>query len=143
MIYRSVSTGRWLLIALLVLNRGSADAEWKEVERSDVVPGLQTVYVDPETVQREGSLVTLWQLTDYKWRQGDMIGSRRFLSTKTRKQFDCAEKRVRLLAFTDFLGHMGTGTPADGYVSHAWFSVQPESLDQALWELACGKERSF
>ena len=130
----------WLLLTILVLSARPVHAEWAAVGRSDVVPGLQTVYVDPDTIQREGNLVTLWQLTDYKWRQGDMIGSRRFLSTKTQKQFDCEKKRVRLLAFTDFLGHMGTGTPADGYVNRAWLSVQPESLDQALWEMACGRE---
>ena len=69
------------------------------------------------------------------------FGPHRFLSTKTRKQFDCAEKRLWLLAFTEFSRHMGTGIPADGYVDKDnWISVEPESMNQALWEVACGKE---
>jgi hypothetical protein len=36
---------------------------------------------------------------------------------------------------------MGTGIPADGYVDTGnWIPVEPESINQALWEVACGKE---
>ena len=40
-------------------------------------PGLPTVYVDPDTLRREGHLVTIWQLTDYKSVQGN-VGLERF-----------------------------------------------------------------
>ena len=64
-----------------------------------------------------------------------------FFSTKTHKQFDCVEKRLPLLAFTEFSRHMETGIPADGYVDKDnWLPVEPESINQALWEVACGKE---
>ncbi len=47
-------------------------------------------------------------------------------------------KRVRLLAFTEFSGHMGTGIAANGYVDQdAWLPVEPESINHALWELVC------
>jgi len=52
------------------------------------------VYVDPDTIRREGNLVTVWQLIDFKWMQGNAglgrlgFGPHRFLSTKTHKQFD-------------------------------------------------------
>jgi len=131
---------RLLLITLLVLSRGPVYAEWVAIEKEYQSPGLQTVYIDLDTIQREGDLVTLWQLTDYMWMQGGRK-STRFLSTKTHKQFDCAGKRLRLLAFTYFLGHMGTGRPAAGYVDQAtWLPVEPESLNRPLWEMACGKE---
>ena len=106
-----------------------------------LLPGLQTVYVDPDSIRREGNLVTLWQLIDFKWMQGNSRGPHRFFSTKTHKQFDCAEERLRLLAFTQFSHRMGTGIPADGYVDQGnWIPVEPESINQALWEMACGKE---
>jgi hypothetical protein len=64
----------------------------------------------------------------------------RFLSTKTHKQFDCVEKRLRLLAYMEFLRHMDTGRRNDGYVDkHNWLPVEPESINQALWNVACGK----
>ena len=131
----------WFLITLLVLSSGSVNAEWVAVERRYPVPGLQTLYIEPETIRREGSLVTLWQLLDFKWMQGNARGPSRFLSTKTHKEFDCAGKRLRLLAFTEFSRQMGSGIPVDGYVDTGnWLPVEPESINRALWEVACGKE---
>lgn len=140
-------SGFWLLVMLLFLSGAPAYAEWVAVEKDYLVPGRQTVYVDPESIRREGHLVTLWQLTDFKWMQGNQglgplgFGPHRFFSTKTHKQFDCVGKRVRLLAFTEFSLHMGTGIAAHGYVDRDnWLAVEPESINQALWEFACGME---
>ena len=111
------------------------------MEKDYLSPGLQTVYVDPESIHREGSVLTMWQLIDFRWMQGNPRGSTRFLSAMTYKQFDCAEKRVRLLAFTEFSRGMGTGIPADGYVDKGnWMPIAPDSMNQALWEVGCGKE---
>ena len=139
-------SGFWFLITLLALTSGSLYAEWVPIEEAYQSPGLQTVYIDPATIHREGNLVTLWQLTDYKWAQGNvglgrfLLDPGRFLSTKTHKQFDCADKRFRLLAYSEFLKHMGTGRRNDGYVDQDnWLPVKPESLNHALWEVACGK----
>jgi hypothetical protein len=140
-------SGFWSLITLLFLSTVPAYAEWVAVEKDYLVPGLQTVYFDPDTIRREGNLVTLWQLIDFKTMQGNAgmgpfgFGPHRFLSTKTHKQFDCAERRVRLLEFTEFSRHMGTGKAANGYVDKDnWLPVEPESISYALWEVACGKE---
>jgi len=131
----------WTLITLLVLSTVPAYAGWVVVEKDYLLPGLQTVYVDPDTIRRDGNLVTMWQLIDFKWGQGNGRGAHRFLSTKTHKQFNCAEKRIRFLAFTEFSRRMGTGIPADGYVDTGnWLAVEPESINQALWEMVCGQE---
>ncbi len=139
-------SGFWLLVTLLFLSGVPAYAEWVAME-DYLVPGRQTVYVDPESIRREGHLVTLWQLIEFKWMQGNQglgplgFGPHRFFSTKTHKQFDCAGKRLRLLAFTEFSQHMGTGIAAHGYVdTDNWLPVEPESMNQALWEFACGME---
>ena len=136
----------WLLITLLVLSTVPAYAEWVTVEKDYLSPGRQTVYVDLDTIRREGNLVTLWQLIDFTWLQGNQgigplgYGPHRYFSTKTHKQFDCGKQRLRLLAFTEFSLHMGTGTPAHGYVdSGNWLPVEPKSINQALWEIACGR----
>ena len=140
-------SGFWFLITLLLLNSLPAYAEWVAVEKDYLLPGRQTVYIDPDSVRREENLVTIWQLIDFKWMQGNAgmgplgFGPHRFFSTKTHKQFDCADKRVRLLAFTEFSRHMGAGIAANGYVDKGhWLPVEPESINQALWEVACGKE---
>jgi hypothetical protein len=111
------------------------------VEKDYLMQGLQTVYVDPDSIRREGNLVTMRQLIDFKWMQGSARGPTRFMSTETHKQFYCTEKRLRLLAFTEFSGRMATGIRANGYVDKGnWISVEPESINQALWEIGCGKE---
>jgi hypothetical protein len=132
---------RWLPITFLLLSTGSAYAEWVAVERGYLSPGLQTVYIDSDNIRREGNVVTMWQLIDFKWMQGNPRGPTRYLSTKTQKQFDCTDKRLRLLAFTEFSRGMGTGIPRDGYVDKDnWLPMEAESINYALWEVACGKE---
>lgn len=134
-------SGLCSLIIFLFLRSIPAYAEWEAVEKDYLLPGLQTVYVDPESIRREGNLVTIWQLIDFRWMQGNPRGPHRFLSTKTHKQFDCVEKRVRLLAFMEFSRGMGTGMPRDGYFDKDnWLPVEAESISHALWEAACGKE---
>jgi hypothetical protein len=131
---------RLLTITFLVLCRGAAPAEWDALDEKYQSPGLRTVYINRAAIHREGNLVTLWQLIDFQLSQGDRGGFRHILSTKTQKQFDCANKRVRLLAFMEFSRRMGTGLRNVGYVDTGiWLSVEPESLNHALWELACGR----
>ena len=136
-----------LLITLLFLSSFPAYAEWVPVAKDYLSPERQTVYVDPDTIRREGNLVTIWQLIDFKWMQGNLglgpfgFGPHRFFSTKTHKQFDCAKKRLRLLAFTEFSHPMGTGTAADGYVDKGnWIPIESESINQALLEVVCVRE---
>jgi hypothetical protein len=134
-------SGFWALVTLLFLSSAPAYAEWMAIEKHYLLPGLQTVYVDPESIRREANLVTMRQLVDFRWMQGSARGPARFMSTETHKQFDCAEKRVRLLAFTEFSHRMGTGIRTDGHVDKGiWIPVEAESINQALWEVGCGKE---
>jgi hypothetical protein len=128
------------LITLLVLSSGPTCAEWIAVEKNNQSAGTMTVYVDPETIHRNGNLVSMWQLIDFKTMQGGRSPTR-FSSTKVHRQFDCVEDRLRLLALTDFWGNMGTGESSDAYIdgSH-WVSVEADSIDQALLELACNRQ---
>ncbi|MEK7350997.1 MAG: surface-adhesin E family protein [Nitrospirota bacterium] len=133
--------GFWALITLLFLSTAPVNAEWVAVEKDYLLSGLQTLYVDPGSIRREGYLVTMRQLIDFKWMQGSARGPTRFMSTETHKQFNCAEKRLRLLAFTEFSRRMASGMRADGYVdTGSWISVEPDSINQALWEVVRGKE---
>ncbi len=135
-------SGFWFLIILLALTSGSVHAEWVAVEKQYQTHGLQTVYFDPDTIRRDGNLVKMVTLVDWKWMQGNRSPSR-FSSTKVKKQFDCVGKRLRLLVITDYYGQMGTGTRVAETVYDSegdWNPVEPASLNHALWEVACGKE---
>ena len=52
-------SGLCSLIIFLFLRSIPAYAEWEAVEKDYLLPGLQTVYVDPESIRREGNLVTI------------------------------------------------------------------------------------
>lgn len=126
---------------MLILMQQPAQAGWVAIDRQYQSPGLQTIYIDPDSVRREGNLVTLSALIDWTWMQGNRSPTR-FYSTKLTKQFDCAEKQVRTLAATDFYGHMGTAQPVGGSGLASgghWTAIQPESVNQGLWETACKK----
>lgn len=118
---------------------------WVAVESAYQSPSREIVYYDPTTIRQDGDRVTLWQLTDYKWMQGNapfgrfMMGPHRFLSTKTHKEFDCARNTVRLLASSEFSRHMGTGIQNAVLVEQgSGQPVEPDSINQALWNVACG-----
>jgi len=138
--YRGIHVKRLLLVTLLVLSHGPVSAEWVLVENKFQSTGLQTVYIDSDTIRREGNLVTLVTLLSWDRIQENKSPSR-FHSTRITKQFDCVEKRFRSLSITHFSGHMGTGRPAGGSGSEGyWVPVEPESVNHALWEVACGKQ---
>jgi len=137
---RPLLLGCWPLLSWLILSEEPVYADWVLVEKPYPVRELQTVYIDPTTLRREGNLSTVWQLTDFRWMQGGARGTPRFLSTKTHKQFKCAGKHLRLLAFTEFSQRMATGDAAEGYVDkEIWLPVVPDSINHALWELVCGQ----
>ncbi|MDH4083532.1 MAG: hypothetical protein OEV99_15550 [Nitrospira sp.] len=134
--------GFWLLAASLVMLHGVVWAEWAALDARYQSHPLQTAYIDPSTIRRDGNLVVLSALIDWKAMQGGRTPTR-FYSTKMTKQFDCAEKKVRTLAATDYYGHMGTGEviSGGGHTSEGhWATVEPGTLNQGLWETACSKE---
>lgn len=120
---------------------------WVAVDGAYQSPARNMVYFDPTTIRRDGALVTLWQLTDYKVMQGNapfgqfMMGPHRFFSTKSHKEFECVDKRVRLLASSEHSQHMGTGSHnAVAVAQGSGIPIEPGSINEALWNVACGKE---
>lgn len=133
--------GLWILFTVLILAHGPVRAEWVAIDARYQSHPLQTAYIDPDTIRREGHLVVVSALVDWKAMQGGRTPTR-FYSTKITKQLDCAEKQVRSLAATDFYGHMGTGEIIGGGGNTnegQWVAIEPGTLNEGLWEAACGK----
>ena len=130
-------SGFRLLITLLVLSSSPAYAEWVSIG-ADNSRG-RTVYADPDTIRPKGDVVKMWSLNDYKTIQTGPSAS--YLSYKVQSEYDCAEERIRKLAATFFSGNMGRGDVV--YVQSnegKWQPVEPGSLGQSEWEVACDKE---
>ena len=131
---------RLLLIILLFLNSAPAYAEWVKVSEDDEAEkNVYNVYVDPATIRRNSNLVKMRQFYDYKTVQ--TVGGIRFLTAEEQWEFDCAEERMRQLAYTWFSGNMGSGNAVHSSANEGKLeSVTPDSVGQALWIVACGKK---
>jgi len=125
------------LITLLLVSSGPANAEWVSIDANN--QRGRTVYTDPDTIRLKGDVVTMWSLNDYRTRQ--TMGSTSYLSSKVQTEYDCAEERIRTLASTFFSGNMGSGDVVYSIAKEGeWQLLEPGSLGQSEWEIACDKE---
>jgi hypothetical protein len=128
---------RLLLTILLFLSGNPAYANWVAV--GGKVEAEMGAYADPVTMRREGDLVKMEVLFDFKTRQTKAGVS--YSSANAQMEYDCAEQRFRGLAVMYFSGNIGSGNFLDrssGKVK--WLPVSPGSLDQTLWKVACSKK---
>jgi hypothetical protein len=131
-----------LAIIFLILIDGPVYAEWVALEDQYQSHPLQRMYMDPDTLHREGNIVGISVLIDWKTMQGGRTPTR-FYSTTLTKLVDCAERRVRTLTATDFYGHMGTGEVIGGgsAISEGhWAPVVSGTITEGLCDAACGKQ---
>jgi hypothetical protein len=129
-------TRLFLIVLLVLLSSGPAHAEWVSFAESD---SGATVYVDRDTIRRNGDVVKWWELMDHKTVQTGAGES--FLSVMAQNEYDCAEERHRTLAVTYFSGNMGSGNVVySDSDEQSWEPVQPQSVGQTMWELACAKQ---
>ncbi|OQW35251.1 MAG: hypothetical protein A4E19_16920 [Nitrospira sp. SG-bin1] len=125
-----------LAFALLQLwNPVPLFAEWLLVDRNDKAK----IYVDPESIRRNGEVVSVWVLDDLKTAQNRGLST--FLSTRAQEEHDCSQKRFRLVAIERFAGNMGTGNSIykKSGESH-WAPIPRESMAQSVWKYVCGKK---
>ena len=126
-----------LLITLLVLNSAPAYAEWVLLDANNQSGG--TVSTNADIIRLKGDVAAMWSLHDYKTIQ--KIKSTSYLSYKVQTEYGCAEERIRKRASTFFSGNMGSGNVVSSISKEGkWQRVEPGSLGQSEWEVACDKE---
>ena len=121
---------------LLATVSASALAEvWIEISRSDDY----LAYADPSSVRRNGDLVKMWSMFDYKNPQPGIPG-KTYLSTRRHFEYDCKRGRARALAVSSHAAREGKGDAlAAASVKYDWRAVVPESADDYLLKFACKK----
>ena len=130
----------WSALAFIFLSSVPADAEWRPISNAKGAGGF-TLYVDPTTLLREGDLVKMLVLYDFRFVQA--IQGRSYLSATWQQQFDCAEHRSRLLSYKYHSDNLGNGKvmfAGDGE-GNKWSPVAPESAAAILWNIVCDKDR--
>ena len=121
----------WML--LLVLS-SPALAAWKSVAED----ARAITYVDPGSLRKNGDLVALASLVDY--REFQRMVEVGYYSQKTEAEYDCRKRQARNLALHLHEGRMGAGKVIYEDASpHDWEDVQPETPVEVLWKVACGR----
>ena len=123
------------VILLLAVVSSSAAAGWVNVGGNEIY----TAYADPATIRKSGNMVKMRNLADFKTVQASDKG-KPFMSQKMQSEYNCKEKRTRLLDFTWHSGNMGRGEIVlSGSGPSEWEQVTSLSGNAILWKLACGK----
>jgi hypothetical protein len=123
---------RFTFVGALLLPALS-EAQWVKVDSAEPA----TIYVDPNSAQREGNLVKLWELVDYH--QAQAFAGQTFRSTRVLREFDCRKREMRTLAFTIFADPMARGSVVHSHrvQEPTWELVEPYSIGQSSFEVAC------
>ncbi|MDP1550359.1 MAG: hypothetical protein Q8L97_09400 [Nitrosomonas sp.] len=126
-----------LLTLALTFVSTSTMAEWTRVGESDKKGGY-TAYAGLASIRKAGDKAKMWTLFDYKVVQ--KASGVEFLSEKIRREYDCKEKQMRVLAYSLFGWNMESGDLIRSYSQpQKWAAVKPGSIDEMEWKVACGE----
>ncbi len=97
-----------------------------------------TVYAHPASILTNGNIVQMWSIFDFS--NPNVLGSTgiQYLSAKSLYEYDCAERKTKLLDATMHSGNMGDGVVVRSFSSEEkaleeWKSVPPGSVSERLW----------
>lgn len=127
---------KYLFPLILALFSANAFAAWQSIGESET----ETAYVDTANIKHLGhGRVKMWGLFDLK--APHAFGDMTFLSMKIEREYACLSKKSRIIAKSAYAEHMGQGELI--YSSNTpdkWDEVQPDSAEEALWNIACKKQ---
>ena len=125
---RNVTIKMLLLLSLFVT--GSASAEWMLVHTTKT----ETYYMDPSTASKEGNLRKIWVIKNKNQRDKKGI-----ISFRTKEEYDCANDRFRVLAFSSHSEPMARGnviTDLSSYVEN-WREIPPGTINEFFLKTIC------
>jgi len=126
---------KYLLVLILILASDLAMAEWSKIGESEKRGGY-TAYADLTSARKAYNRVKMWVLFDYKIEQ--KVSGFNFLSEKVRREYDCEEEQMRMLAFSLFSWNMEKGDLVRSYNQpQKWEKIQSGSIDELEWKAAC------
>lgn len=123
------------LLVLLVIASNSAMAGWTIVGSFN----NSAIYADPSTIGKNGNIVKMWMLYDYK--EAEIFNNKSYLSEKYQVEFDCQKKLYRVTAFSWHSGNMGKGEVT--YFTTQSFDWIPDplgSITDFLSKSSCGRK---
>lgn len=123
---------RVLILAIMFLPM-SAIAGWVQLAADEVA----REYVNLETVEQEGNIVSMWNMSDFNAPQ-PVGNGRTYLSSRVLQAYDCLSKKKQILTLIHYRNSMGKGqlvfydkTPG------SWRKVATGSLGEVHLNAAC------
>ena len=128
-----------VLMIALGLTCGSAMAEWTELGASN---DQFIFYANKSSIVRKGSIAKMWHIYDFKspvslrGKEDDL-----YLSLKGQNEYDCRERKTKMLAYSYHSKGMGSGDviSSNYSVKETFEVIAPDSVYEMLFDVACGK----
>jgi hypothetical protein len=119
---------------LLAVVSSSAAAEWVEVDSDETV----TFYIEPTTIRRDGNLVKMRGLLEYK--AARVRDKAKYRSSKAESEYDCKDEKLRTLSLSLYPRNMAKGKAVYSTGDpDQWRPVPPDGGIKVMWNIACGK----
>jgi hypothetical protein len=120
------------LIAFLLVVAPAAWAGWEEIASRDG----QALFIDQETIRRDGSLRRVWTLCSYAAPNADGA-----LSTKSLIEYDCADRRYRILTISAHEECMGEGRTlhVEAALDPWWRDIVPGTVAAKVHRQVCAQ----
>jgi hypothetical protein len=127
-----------LTLLLLLLISTNVLAEWTVLESASSEDGFD-VYVNTESIRRDGNKVKMWNMYDYKKVKVDV---KNYLASVSHVEYDCNEETLRLLDLFWYTGNMGQGQPvfSNTNIQKDPISIIPETIHESLFNIACSNQ---
>lgn len=124
--------GAALLLLTLLAMSDSAQAQWIEIDRSNI----QITYVNPSLIDGSRRGKILWLMSSYKTPKH--FGGKKFQSMLSQYEYNCSAEEYRILAYSLHSGKTGGGKElqADTNVEE-WRKIPQRSADKTLFEKVC------
>jgi len=124
-------TKKALLLILLLFLTCPAWSAWAIVNETKEF----NLYVDPSTVRKDGALRKVWEIMDFK-----LSSSEGYMSILYKKEYDCKEERLRLLAISSHSESMAGGkTLFSRQLNEDWEVIPPRTSNETILSIVCAK----
>ena len=125
-----------VLVLLLLMVSTSVFAEWTKIGEN----GSLNAYVDFGSIRKSGNKIEMLKLGDFKAVQ--QTKDNRYLSTVSIDEYDCEEKKSRLLNFYWYSGNMGEGEVvySQSNIKEEYHSIITDTFAEIFFKAACRKK---
>jgi hypothetical protein len=126
-----------ILAVLLSSLAGTAWADWQKIRESG--PLEYETFIDIATVRQRGPMATMRRV--WEIRNVPEPAEGRAASTRTLAEYDCQNRRPRILEESRFSAHWSSGqelTPAREKDSgRGWKPLEPEAVEERIFHEVC------